>query len=169
MRTKIRNISILMRLVVFGMIGMLVISSLYHYIVNDSINFGVDPNMINQLWHHPEASKTMLLGFILPGFVLVLVFGYWLQKLFLLFQQGVFFSQNNMRCFVWLVWLNFLSGIDDIFSPFLLGFYGQKFDSNIRPELAFEMIEFFTMMLLIIIVYLLKEAKQLDKENKEFV
>ena len=74
-----------------------------------------------------------------------------------------------MRCFLWLVWLNFIAGIDGIFSPAILGAYGNNIDPNIQPKFIFEIISILTMLLLVVIVHLLKSARQLEIENKEFV
>jgi len=169
MQDKIQNISALMRWLVVIIISTLVISSLHSLMFKNVINFGVDPVVLNQLWQNEASNKLILTIFLFISFTLLLGFGYWLQKLFKLFQSGEFFGEENIRCFLWLVWINLLVGIDGLISPALLGLYGHTVDSSIYPKFVFEIIGILTMLLLVVIVYVLKTARQIELENKEFV
>jgi len=169
MQQKIQKISTLMRWLVVIIISALLISSLYGLMFKNIINFGVDPVVLNQLWQNEASNKLILALFLIISLTLLLGFGYWLQKLFKLFQSGEFFGIENMRCFLWLVWINLLVGIDGVISPALLGLYGHTVDPSIYPKFVFEVIGILTMLLLVVIVYVLKAARQIELENKEFV
>ena len=158
-----------MRWLVILVTGLLAVRFSYGFVVHDAITIHFDLDAINTLWQRSDTSRGVLSMFIVPGLLLVLAISFWLQRLFRLFQQGHFFGDQSMRCFLWLVWLNFAAYMVDTFSGLFMGLYGQSFDSTIQPEIGFDITGFFTMLLLIVIVYLLKAAKQLEQENQEFI
>ncbi len=166
---NIEKVSALMRWVVFILIGSLLFGLFHYYTSHQAISFGTDPELLTELWFNSEANKGVLISFIVPPLILVMLFAYWIQKLFLLFKQSEFFSDKNMHCFLWLVWLNFTSGVDELISPYLLAKYANSFGEDLTAKMVFQPINFFTTLLLVVIVYLLKAAKQIEQENKEFI
>jgi len=169
MKTKLQNISAILRWLVILTISILLIYSAYNYFTKGIVTFGTDPRTFNLLWQNPNANRTILTLFLLPSIILVLSFGYWLQKLLFLFHKGDFFTEDNIHCFLWLVWLNFAAGIYGVFGPALLGSYGHDIDPTVYPKFIFEIISILTMVLLVAIAHLMKAARQIELENKEFI
>ncbi len=169
MQMNIEKISGLMRWAVFILIGSLLFGLFHYYVSHQAISFGTNPILLTELWFTTNANKLALLFFIVPSLIIVLLFAFWIQKLFLLFKQGEFFSDRNMKCFLWIVWMNFFSSIDEFISPYFLAIYANRFGQNLTVEFVFQPIDFFITLLLVVIVYLLKAAKQLEQENKEFI
>jgi len=123
---------------------------------------------LNTLHNSGAISLTVLLALITP-IAIVLVLGiYWLQRLFGEYQQGHFFTDGSMRCYVWLVWLKAAAFVYGILWPLLLinlspsqeyTDLGVTIEAGTLGELA----------VLILIVHLLKEAQQIHDENKAFI
>ena len=121
---------------------------------------------LNNHWSEGRISS-LILGFIVaPIIVLFVLFVYWLQRLFGEFSRGAFFTADGMRCYLWLVWIKvigFLYGVIVPLLPNMIMGGGEELD------ITFDVLEFFTLMLLVLIIYLLREAQVISNENKEFV
>jgi hypothetical protein len=100
-----------------------------------------------ELWNNGQSGRLTLAVIMLPLAVTLILGVYWLQRLFGEYQQGHFFSEGSMRCYVWLVWLKAFSFVYALIWPLLLA----------------------VLLVLLLIVNLLKEAQQLNEENKGFV
>lgn len=122
----------------------------------------------NQLWQDPAVSHALLSAVISPLVVMAALVAYWLQRLFGEFQRGGFFTDSSMRCFLWLVWLKVGSFVYTIAWPLILGALpGAKPDAD--TEITIDVSAFFTLLLLVVIVHLLREAQAINRENREFV
>ena len=169
MQEKIKKISRALRYLVLIMTTWITLRFVYELVIDNHLLLSVAPDMMDNLWQNPATNKMILLMYSLPSMCFIILVAYWLQRLFSLFQQGQYFSNSNMYCFLWLVWLNFISSAYSFFGSILLGYYGNNFDVDIKPMATFEVIDFFTMLLLVVIVYVLKAARELEQENQEFV
>jgi hypothetical protein len=58
------------------------------------------------LWHSQGSDRPTLIAIMAPVACLLILSLYWLQRLFGEYQAGRFFTDSNMRCYTWLVWLN---------------------------------------------------------------
>lgn len=121
-----------------------------------------------QLWQEGVVHKLWLIAVAAPEVTMTLLFYYWLQALFGRYQQGQFFSEASMRCYLWLVWLSFSIFIYELITPFLLLALPHNHE-DLGVELTINLGEFFTLSLLVVILHLLKMAQQIEAENKEFV
>jgi hypothetical protein len=118
------------------------------------------------LWHSQGSDRSTLIAIMAPVACLLIFGVYWLQRLFGEYQAGRFFTDNNMRCYTWLVWLKvagFLYGI--VWPQLLLATDTAAAEVSLILD-AGTLIE---LIVLLLIVHLLKEAQQLNDENKAFV
>jgi ABC-type multidrug transport system fused ATPase/permease subunit len=130
------------------------------------VTFG--DGLFNELWHNGASDRSTLLLVTLPIVIILCLGVYWLQRLFAEYQCGFFFTNSSMRCYVWLVWLkavNFLyapvwySLLTNIASPEMISDYSLNIEAGTVVEIV----------VLLVVVHLLKEAQQLNDENKAFV
>lgn len=123
---------------------------------------------LNEL-HSSGAISTGLMSALVAPFCLLLGLGiYWLQRLFSEYQQGHFFTDGSMRCYVWLVWLKAAVFLYGILWPLLLTSLspaGAAADVAINIEVG-TLVE---LTVLLLIVHLLRAAQQLHDENKAFI
>ena len=111
------------------------------------------------------ASATILMA---PVGVIFILGIYWLQRLFGAYAAGDFFTDESMRCYLWLVWLKVASFTYNLVLPLLLLWSTQaetEMDANIivNPGALVEL------MVLLLIVHLMREAQRISEENKGFV
>lgn len=165
---KLMKISGLFRVLV--LLATLVVMSylIYGYVVDDEIYFNSSA-LYFSLWENPSASQSLLLAANFPLLLSFLLGVYWLQKLLSLYQQGQFFGPESMHCYLWLVWLKLVSFGLSLFHSFAIGYYANSFQENIDIELSIDFNEITTILLMLVIVYLLKAAKEIEAENKEFI
>jgi hypothetical protein len=120
---------------------------------------------LNALRQGGLVSPALLLALATPFGIFLALGVYWLQRLFSEYQQGHFFTDASMRCYVWLVWLKAAAFIYGIVWPLLLTAVAPTQDIGITIE-AGTLVE---LVVLLIIVHLLKAAQQINDENKAFV
>jgi hypothetical protein len=93
---------------------------------------------------------------------------YWLQKLFSFYARGQFFHTDTTRCYTVLLWAFVFQFFFRVYEEYFLWlFYPDKHGIGINFHLDFGTSGM--MLVLIVIVYVLKIANQIDKENKEFI
>ena len=121
-----------------------------------------------ELWNNSSSNHVAIIAVMAP-IALTLVLGvYWLQRLFGEYQAGRFFTDSTMRCYVWLVWLKAISFLYGAFWPSLL--VKLSTDGGVAGlSLSIEAGTLVELIVLLLIVHLLKEAQQLNDENKAFV
>ncbi|MEH6634412.1 MAG: DUF2975 domain-containing protein [Halioglobus sp.] len=93
---------------------------------------------------------------------------YWLQRLFGAYAAGSFFTDESMRCYLWLVWLKVASFAYHLVLPLLFSWTAQtdgENDANIIVDVG-ALVE---LMVLLLIVHLMREAQRINEENKGFV
>lgn len=119
-----------------------------------------------ELWHSQSRNRPTLIAIMAPV-ACILIFGvFWLQRLFGEYQAGRFFTDSNMRCYIWLVWLKVVSFLYGIIWPQLL----VRLDTvNHQVALTLDAGTLVELIVLLLIVHLLKEAQQLNDENKAFI
>ena len=123
---------------------------------------------LNKLYSSGAINLQLMLVLITPV-VIVLALGiYWLQRLFSEYQQGHFFTDGSMRCYVWLVWLKATAFVYSILWPLLLNTLAPTQGVS-DVALTVEAGTLGELIVLILIVHLLKEAQQIHDENKAFI
>lgn len=123
----------------------------------------------NELWASGgEPGRLTLFGLIAPVLVSVVLAAYWLQRLFGEYQEGRFFTNGTMRCYLWLVWLKAFYFVYSAIYPVILG---QLDPAWAHSELSFTvdagtLVE---LVVLIVVVHILQAAQQISDENQAFV
>ena len=121
-----------------------------------------------QLWNNRSSNHLAMITVMSP-IALTLILGvYWLQRLFGEYQAGRFFTDSTMRCYVWLVWLKATSFLYGVFWPSLLVKFSTD-GSVVDYALSIDADTLVELIVLLLIVHLLKEAQQLNDENKAFI
>lgn len=165
---KLMKISGFFRVLVLVATAAVVVYLGYSYLVLDEIRF--ETNMLFlDLWHHDGASRAVLMAIQAPLLITLFVGIYWLQRLLSHFQQGQFFGNEAMRCYLWLIWLKVLDIVLEIVQHLATGYYHKQFFEHTSIELGLEFGNITTLLLMLLIVYLLKAAKEIEAENKEFI
>ncbi len=121
-----------------------------------------------ELWNSETSSHMTLIAVMAPIAITLLLGVYWLQRLFGEYQAGRFFTTGNMRCYVWLVWLKIVSFFYSAIWPLLLE-TASRAPTPVDYDLSIDATTFVELIVLLLIVHLLKEAQQLNDENKGFV
>ena len=140
----------------------------YGYFINDEVYFNTNA-LFFSLWDNPSASQAFLLASKFPLLFSFLLSVYWLQKLLGYYQQGQFFGPDSMHCYLWLVWLKLISFILSIGDTLWVGYYARHFKNDVNIELTVDFNQITTILLMLVIIYLLKAAKEIEAENKEFI
>ncbi|MBQ4852743.1 DUF2975 domain-containing protein [Pseudoalteromonas sp. MMG012] len=165
---KLMRMSRLLRVLILLAATTVIFYLAYGYFIDDKIYFNSSA-LFFALWDNPSASQPFLLASKLPLLLSFLLGVYWLQKLLSHYQQGQFFGPDSMHCYLWLVWLKLASFILDIIDTLLIGNYARHFQDTVSIELTVDFNEITTILLMLVIVYLLKAAKEIEAENKEFI
>lgn len=169
MNNKIRLVSrslkwlvVLLSLTAFGYL-------LLSYFVAGKFNFNSDSQLFVELWQQPQADKNLLMLMSAPAFILWGLIVFWAYRLFSCFEQAEYFSAHSVNCYVWLVWLHVALFVQDLLREFVLAYYHAQFFEETIMELGLDLGRLITLSLLISIVHILKHARQVELENKEFV
>lgn len=165
---KLMAISRLFRFIVLSGSVVMLFFLVYEYVINDELR-RASSSLFYELWGNKDADRTVLLALQFPRLVTLFVGFYWLQSLLGHFQYGRFFGDEAMRCYLWLIWLKLADIGLKVAQEFATALYHQQFfvKTNIEINVDFTNIAMFSLML--VIIHLLKAAKEIDAENKEFV
>jgi hypothetical protein len=165
---RIQRISGVLRyLVLFGALALGGAFALM-LLVPDQELVSLGDGQLNELRRTGAISPQLMLGLSVPVIVLLASGIYWLQGLFHHYQQGHFFTEGSMRCYLWLVWLKVAAFIYGILWPVLLPVLSPAMESaDLQVTIsAGALVE---LVVLLLIVHLLKAAQQIYDENKAFV
>ena len=123
---------------------------------------------LNELYRNGSIGTPGMLAVVIPFVVLLALGIYWLQRLFHEYQQGNFFTDGSMRCYLWLVWLKAAAFIYGILWPIMLGSLSSALDS-VDLDVTISAGALVELVLLLLIVHLLSAAQQIHDENKAFI
>lgn len=140
----------------------------YEYIVNDELRRAAS-TYFYELWDNADANRGILLGLQLPRLITLFVGLYWLQRLLGHFQLGQFFGNEAMHCYLWLIWLKVLDMVLKLTQELGTALYHNQFFEHTRISLDLDIGNITTILLMLLIVYLLKAAREIEAENKEFI
>ena len=165
---RIQRISGVLRYLV--LIGALALGGAFALmlLVPDQQLISLGDGQLNELGRAGAISPQLMLALSAPVIALLAAGIYWLQRLFHQYQQGHFFTEGSMRCYLWLVWLKVAAFIYGILWPVLLPMLLPALESvDLRVTIsAGALVE---LLVLLLIVHLLKAAQQIYDENKAFV
>lgn len=140
----------------------------YEYIINGELR-RASSLYFYQLWENTEANKTILLGLQLPRLITLFIGLYWLQRLLSYFQLGHFFGSDAMNCYLWLIWLKVIDMILKVFQELATSIYHSQYFDDTRISIDLDIGNITTILIMFLIVYLLKAAREIEAENKEFI
>ncbi|MCL1063319.1 DUF2975 domain-containing protein [Shewanella benthica] len=165
---KLMKISGFFRVLVLVATAVILVYLGYNYWVHDEFR-RANSMLFNELWYDGQASRGVLLAIQSPHLLSLILGVYWLQKLLSYFQQGLFFGNQAMSCYLWLIWIKLADfGIDIVQSLVTAYYHGQFYDET-HLMLPIDFGNITTLLLMLLIVYLLKAAKEIEAENKEFI
>ena len=165
---KLMKLSGLFRVLVLISTAIIVVYLGYSYLVEGEIRFATG-HLFLELWYDERASKGILLAIQAPLLITLFIGVYWLQKLLSYYQQGQFFGPEAMHCYLWLIWIKVFDFVLDIAQVLVTGYYHRAIYQQTSIELPIDFGDITTILLMLIIVYLLKAAKEIEAENREFV
>lgn len=165
---RLIKVSGVLRVCVLIAITLAVSYLVYGYLVDNKL-YTEKSALYAELWGNPSISQALLMAFKAPSFLVFLWAVFWLQKLLSYYEQGEFFGEQSMRCYIWLIWLKVIGLILDIAETFIVGFYYESVLGDAAIQLNIDFGDITTTLLMLIIVYLLKAAKEIEAENKEFI
>jgi hypothetical protein len=163
---KLKKVSNLVRMLVFGVVALTFTLALYGYITQGVWWISIGDEQFNQLWEQYPAAQFALIMITAPSVIALIAGVYWLQRLLFELSQGLFFSQKCMACLRWLAWLSFFGVLYEMLWPMLATMVIselQAVDVNIRP------LKLMAVLCLPVLVHLFSAAKELDEENKEII
>jgi hypothetical protein len=165
---KLMKISGFFRGVVLVGSAAMIFFLVYEYIANDEIRLAAS-TYFYELWDNADANRAIVLGLQLPTLITLIIGLYWLQRLLGHFQVGLFFGNEAMRCYLWLIWLKVLEMVLKIAQELGTAIYHNQFFEYTRISVNLNPGNITTILLMLLIVYLLKAAREIEAENKEFI
>ncbi|KZN38483.1 hypothetical protein N480_12585 [Pseudoalteromonas luteoviolacea S2607] len=165
---KVQKLSKTVRWSMLGVSAIVLLFMGYQLILNGQVRY-IDSSPFIALWESNDVSRTILFLLSAPTLFLVFFSIYWMNKLLLEFQRGDFFSHTSFRCYIGFVWTKITSILYGTLLNFAMGMWHSKFYASTDIVVKVEFGYLTTLILLAIIAHLLKAAKELEDENKEFI
>ncbi|MBQ4834899.1 DUF2975 domain-containing protein [Pseudoalteromonas luteoviolacea] len=165
---KIQRRSGAIRLAVIAITLLVLAFNLYQIVVNNQVNY-FDSELFMVMWKSENISQLVLFLLSSPILIFIVASIYWVCKLLSLFEQGQFFNHECFRCFINFILLKIASTIYYIALTLGIGFWHRAVFGDAEVVLTIDFGELITLGLLAIVAYLLKAAKEIEDENKEFV
>lgn len=169
MNNKIRIVSRCLKWSVVGLSLLALGYILIAYVVQGRFNFNSDSPLFIELWQHQQASKSLLILMSLPALLLWSLIVFWSYRLFSYFELEEYFSDRSVRCYIWLIWIQVALFAQNIIVELALGYYHAHFFEDTTMSISLDLSRLFSLLLMISIVHILKVARQVELENKEFV
>ncbi|WNZ58120.1 hypothetical protein [Microbulbifer sp. JMSA003] len=169
MNHKIQVVSTRLRWSVLA-IGLLAVGILLiNFFLFDKYLFNSANPFLRELWAQDDQYRPLLLIGQVPTIVLFGLFIYWLWRLFGQYAKGDYFDKESDRCYLWLVCLYGaiipLRAIESAWISYIYYMHSEE----VSLHLPFDIGRILTLFVLVSIFFILRAAKQIDQENKEFV
>jgi hypothetical protein len=116
----------------------------------------------------PGVSLWGVAFFPLLTFCVTTFASFWFYRLFGYYAKGQFFGDDVMRCYFMIIFTRIIDFFYTAFYDQLIWMFHPG-RSEIKANILFDVQAFFTLVVLLVILYILKMANQLDKENQEFI
>jgi hypothetical protein len=140
----------------------------YEYVVNDELRRAASTSFY-ELWGNPDANRSILLAIQLPRLITLFAGLYWLQKLLGHFQLGHFFGHDAMKCYIWLVWIKVFDILLKIGQELGTTLYHQQFYEHTPMSIDLDIGNITNVLMMLLILYLLKAAREIEAENNQFI
>lgn len=165
---RIQRISGVLRYLVLILTPVLLGAIALAVLMPDQTLVTLGDGQLNELRSSGAIGAGLMFALVAPTGLMLGLGIYWLHRLFGEYQQGHFFTEGNMRAYVWLVWLKTAAFAYGVLLPLLLASLspaGSATDVAINIELG-TLVE---LTVLLLIVHLLRAAQHLHDENKAFI
>jgi len=136
--------------------------------IEGQIRYYSDPAFYS-LWQSGSVSKVILGLITTPLLALLLLSAYFTIRALSLFQQGVFYSPLNFVCYFGFLLSKVTLIVYEVIILFVFSYLNRAEDEQVVIELKLEFGELTTLLFMLVVIYLLKAAKEVDEENKEFI
>ncbi|KZN36685.1 DUF2975 domain-containing protein [Pseudoalteromonas luteoviolacea] len=165
---KVQKLSKTARLAMLSISAVILGFMGFQLLVNGQVSY-IDSIPFIGLWNGGEASQLILFIASAPTLLLVLLSIYWMNKLLLEFQRGDFFSHTSFRCYIGFVWTKISAILYAGILNFAMGMWHSELYESTELIVKIEFGYLTTLILLAIVAHLLKAAKEIEDENKEFI
>ncbi|MDP2562298.1 DUF2975 domain-containing protein [Psychrobium sp. 1_MG-2023] len=165
---KLQKLAYILRVLVLATIALSVFYLVYQYVKNDALVLSTS-ELFTQLWQSEQSSHPVLALTLLPSFAILFLAGYWLQRLLANFQQGQFFCDDAIKSFFWLIWIKVISIGVTVVEDIAVAYYHSQFFEETKLVIGVDLGETLTIIFLLLVAHLLKQAKAIEAENKEFI
>ena len=165
---RIQRISKALRYVLLGLSVALCGAIVLMLLMPDQAWVTLGDGRLNELHRTGDVDLWLMLAVMAPIALLLALGIYWLQRLFGEYQQGKFFTDGTMRCYVWLVWLKAAGFFYGILWPILLISLAPS-QTATNAGVTIEAGTLVELAVLLLIVHLLREAQRIHDENEAFI
>lgn len=156
------------RAVVLGISGLVFSFLIYHLIINDQVRY-IESESFNLLWESEQGSHGMLFSLTLPLLAGMLLSVYWIIRLLKIFSGGQFFHNDCYTCYQGFIWTKIALVLYSCGLNFFLDYWYHTLYHSNQVVLKIPFGELTTLGLFAVVAYLLKAAKEIEDENKEFI
>ncbi|MCF2855878.1 hypothetical protein L1286_00215 [Pseudoalteromonas sp. SMS1] len=165
---KVQKLSKTTRLLMLAISAIILSFMGFQLLVNQQVSY-IDSRPFLALWASGEVSQLVLFLASVPALLLVILSVYWMNKLLLEFQSGDFFSHTSFRCYIGFVWTKIGAILYAALLNFAMGMWHSALYESTELIVKIEFGYLTTLILLAIVAHLLKAAKEIEDENKEFI
>lgn len=165
---KVQKLSSLTQWVVIAVTSLCFVYILYQQFFLGALVYS-DNDIVKTMWSAPEASNVLVGTTLIPFLVFIVLSSYWVVRLLNNFKKAEFFTQSSLKFYVAFIWTKLATLIYDMLLTIGLGIWHKALFGSAEIELSIEFGYLTTLMLMGIVAYLLKAAKTIEDENKEFV
>lgn len=165
---KVQKLSAIAQRVVIAATTLCLVYILYQQFVLGTLAYS-DNDIVRTMWNAPEVSNVLVGLTLSPFLVFIVLSSYWVVRLLNNFKKAEFFTQTSLKFYVAFIWTKLASLIYDLLLSIGLAVWHKSIFGETILELSLEFGYLTTLMLMGIVAYLLKAAKTIEDENKEFV
>ncbi|MCF2908470.1 hypothetical protein L1285_09050 [Pseudoalteromonas sp. DL2-H2.2] len=156
------------RAAVLGISGIVFSFLAYQLAINGQVRY-VEGESFDLLWQSEQASNGVLFGLSVPLLAGMLLNVYWIIRLLKLFSNGQFFHHSCYICYQGFIWTKIALVLYSSGLTFSLDYWYHTLYHSNQVVLKIPFGELMTLGLFAVVAYLLKAAKEIEDENKEFI
>ncbi|TMP28053.1 hypothetical protein CWB99_01085 [Pseudoalteromonas rubra] len=156
------------RAAVLGISGIVISFLAYQLIVNGQVRY-LDSESFDLLWQSEQVGNGVLFALTVPLLAGMLLSVYWIIRLMKLFSTGLFFHNSCYTCYLGFIWTKIALELYSSGLTFSLDYWYHTLYHSNQVVLKIPFGELMTLGLFAVVAYLLKAAKEIEDENKEFI
>ena len=171
MSSTIKRVKALSTICQISVISFTVLSLVYvlhQQFANQEIRYSQN-ELILSMWADEKYSNTLLSMALSPILLLFVLSSYWMVLLFQNFKHGDFFSSSSLKYYVVYIATKACTLLYEMGLTTALSFWKKAIEGELILLLPLELGHLTTLMLMGVVAYILKQAKVIEEENKEFI